>query len=60
MVKVAVSNRKVTDGSVQWASLPSSISKIGRVYPLRTHNIFERNGLMSYTETTQMSIMLDS
>ncbi|KAH1207623.1 hypothetical protein GmHk_15G042674 [Glycine max] len=30
LVKVAVSNRKVTDGSVQWASLPSSISKIGR------------------------------
>ena len=60
LVKVTLSNTKVTDASVQWASLPSSISKIGRVYPLRTQNIFERNGLMSYTETTQMSIMLDS
>ena len=36
LVKVTLSNRKVKDGSVQWASLPSSISKIGRVYPLRT------------------------
>ncbi|KAG4972450.1 hypothetical protein AAZX31_13G326800 [Glycine max] len=30
LVKVSLSNRKVTDASVQWASLPSSISKIGR------------------------------
>ncbi|KAG4914743.1 hypothetical protein JHK87_052300 [Glycine soja] len=30
LVKVTLSNRKVKDGSVQWASLPSSISKIGR------------------------------
>ena len=36
LVKVTLSNRKVTDASVPWASLPSSISKIGRVYPLRT------------------------
>ncbi|KAG5048897.1 hypothetical protein JHK85_010000 [Glycine max] len=30
LVKVTLSNTKVTDASVQWASLPSSISKIGR------------------------------
>ncbi|KAG5069304.1 hypothetical protein JHK85_001681 [Glycine max] len=36
LVKVTLSNRKVTDASVQWASPLSSISKIGRVYPLRT------------------------
>lgn len=30
LVKVSLSNRKVTDASIQWASLPSSISKIGR------------------------------
>ena len=36
LVKVTLSNTKLTDASVQWASLPSSISKIGRVYPLRT------------------------
>ncbi|TKY48314.1 muscle M-line assembly protein unc-89 [Spatholobus suberectus] len=30
LVKVSLSNRKVTDASVQWASLPSSISKLGR------------------------------
>ncbi|KAG5069480.1 hypothetical protein JHK85_001857 [Glycine max] len=31
LVKVTLSNRKVTDASVPWASLPSSISKIGRI-----------------------------
>jgi len=36
LVKVSLSNRKVTDVTVQWASLPSSISKLGRVYLLRT------------------------
>ncbi|KAJ1424485.1 hypothetical protein SESBI_11679 [Sesbania bispinosa] len=30
LVKVSLSSRKVTDTSVQWASLPSSISKLGR------------------------------
>ncbi|XP_045805405.1 uncharacterized protein LOC123898481 [Trifolium pratense] len=30
MVKVSLSSRKVTDASVQWASLPSSISKLGK------------------------------
>ncbi|CAI8592194.1 unnamed protein product [Vicia faba] len=30
MVKVSLSTRKVTDSSVQWASLPSSISKLGK------------------------------
>ncbi|KAG5060765.1 hypothetical protein JHK87_001794 [Glycine soja] len=31
LVKVTLSNRKVTDASVPWASLPSSISMIGRI-----------------------------
>lgn len=31
MVKVSLNSRKVTDSSVQWASLPSSISKLGKV-----------------------------
>ncbi|OIW15922.1 hypothetical protein TanjilG_04457 [Lupinus angustifolius] len=30
MVKVSLNSRKVTDASVQWASLPSSISKLGK------------------------------
>ncbi|KAK7261629.1 hypothetical protein RIF29_27945 [Crotalaria pallida] len=30
LVKVSLNSRKVTDGSVQWASLPSSISKLGK------------------------------
>lgn len=30
MVKVSLSSRKVTDASVQWTSLPSSISKLGK------------------------------
>ncbi|KAL2332228.1 hypothetical protein Fmac_019809 [Flemingia macrophylla] len=30
LVKVSLSNRKVTDANIQWASLPSSISKLGR------------------------------
>ncbi|XP_027928650.1 uncharacterized protein LOC114185236 isoform X2 [Vigna unguiculata] len=30
LVKVSLNNRKVTDANVQWASLPSSISKLGR------------------------------
>ncbi|KAG4973898.1 hypothetical protein JHK87_030719 [Glycine soja] len=33
LVKVSPSSRKVTDASVQWASLPSSIAKLGRVNP---------------------------
>lgn len=36
LVKVSPSSRKVTDASVQWASLPSSIAKLGRVYPFKT------------------------
>ncbi|KAK7245487.1 hypothetical protein RIF29_40333 [Crotalaria pallida] len=35
LVKVSLNSRKVTDGSVQWASLPSSISKLGKVYLLK-------------------------
>jgi hypothetical protein len=35
MVKVSLSSRKVTDASVQWASLPSSISKLGKVILIR-------------------------
>lgn len=31
MVKVSLSSKKVNDSSVQWASLPSSISKLGKV-----------------------------
>ncbi|XP_027341101.1 uncharacterized protein LOC113854350 [Abrus precatorius] len=30
LIKVSLNSRKVTDASVQWASLPSSISKLGR------------------------------
>ncbi|OIW03753.1 hypothetical protein TanjilG_30029 [Lupinus angustifolius] len=30
LVKVSLNNRKVTDASVQWASLPSSLSKLGK------------------------------
>ncbi|CAK9149879.1 unnamed protein product [Ilex paraguariensis] len=30
MVKVSFSNRKLTDGSVSWASLPSSLAKLGK------------------------------
>ncbi|XP_061365139.1 uncharacterized protein LOC133308529 [Gastrolobium bilobum] len=30
LVKVSLNSRKATDASVQWASLPSSISKLGR------------------------------
>ena len=35
LVKVSPSSRKVTDASVQWASLPSSIAKLGRVNPVK-------------------------
>jgi len=31
MVKISLSSRKVTDASVQWTSLPSYISKLGKV-----------------------------
>ncbi|XP_028121292.1 uncharacterized protein LOC114318581 [Camellia sinensis] len=30
LVKVSLSNRRLTDGSVSWASLPSSLSKLGK------------------------------
>lgn len=32
MVKVSINSKKVTDASVQWTSLPSSVAKLGRVY----------------------------
>lgn len=31
LVKVAVSNRILADGNVAWSSLPSSLTKIGKV-----------------------------
>lgn len=30
LVKVSLSNRRLTDGSVSWASLPSSLAKLGK------------------------------
>lgn len=36
LVKLSPKSKKVTDASVQWASLPSSIAKLGKVYPLIT------------------------
>ncbi|XP_010242740.1 PREDICTED: uncharacterized protein LOC104587013 [Nelumbo nucifera] len=30
LVKVSISNRRLTDGSVSWASLPSTLSKLGK------------------------------
>ena len=36
LVKVSPNSRKVTDASVPWASLPSSIAKLGRVNLLKT------------------------
>lgn len=32
LVKVSLNNRKLTDGSFPWASLPSSVAKLGKVY----------------------------
>lgn len=31
LVKVSLGNRRLTDGSVSWASLPSSLSRLGKV-----------------------------
>lgn len=31
MVKVSLSNRRLTDATVSWASLPSSLGKLGKV-----------------------------
>ena len=31
LVKVSVSNRRLTDANVSWASLPSSLAKLGKV-----------------------------
>lgn len=33
LVKIFPNNRKLTDGSVSWASLPSSLAKLGKVLP---------------------------
>lgn len=41
LVKVSINSKKVTDASVQWTSLPSSISKLGRVY-ISPYNLFFR------------------
>lgn len=32
LVKVATNNRRWTDGSVSWASLPPALSKLGKVW----------------------------
>lgn len=32
LIKVPLSNRKVTEGNVSWASLPSSLGKLGKVH----------------------------
>jgi len=41
LVKVSLNSRKVTDANVQWASLPSSLAKLGRVYCLTTYCILD-------------------
>lgn len=32
MVKVSLSNRRLTDGNASWTALPSSLIKLGKVY----------------------------
>ncbi|EEF22914.1 hypothetical protein RCOM_1912900, partial [Ricinus communis] len=34
LVKVPINGRKLTEGSVSWNSLPSSLAKLGKVKPL--------------------------
>lgn len=34
LVKVSINSRKLTDGSVSWSSLPSSVAKLGKVKAL--------------------------
>lgn len=36
LVKVPISSKKVTEASVHWASLPSSLAKLGKVYSFTT------------------------
>lgn len=33
--KVSLNSRRLTDGCVSWASLPSSLAKLGKVYTAR-------------------------
>lgn len=40
LVKVSVGNRRLTDTSVSWASLPSSLSKLGKVQYLIISKLF--------------------
>lgn len=32
LVKIPLSHKRVTEGSVSWASLPSSLAKLGKVW----------------------------
>lgn len=32
LVKVSLNSRRLTEGNVSWASLPSSLAKLGKVY----------------------------
>lgn len=34
LVKIPLSNKRLTEGSVSWASLPSSLAKLGKVWKL--------------------------
>ena len=40
LVKVSVSNRRLTEANVSWASLPSTLAKLGKVRYLVCFNIF--------------------
>lgn len=39
LVKISFSNKKLTDGSASWSSLPSSLAKLGKVGFLRCSNL---------------------
>lgn len=42
LVKVSVGNRRLTDASVSWASLPSSLAKLGKVKYLFVSILFTK------------------
>lgn len=57
LVKFSPKSKKVTDASVQWASLPSSIAKLGRVYPRKTPCFLALASFLSAEDSFAISLI---
>ena len=45
LVKVPINSKRLTDGSVSWGSLPSSLSRLGKVW---TYDSLDLDNILSF------------